>query len=170
MRICKHIAVITVSLFLLLGIPFLQTDTARRWLGEKTDATSGASTVIDQPSGNYFVMINRDKHRDLEKLDTWIDFFEGKEISWIFEDITCTVARGDASGQLMAQSFQSRLPENQMKIKEEDPTLMLSKAEYGKFDILIVSAEMTELYRAQTLREKQAVQWIEIRGEKHETV
>jgi hypothetical protein len=45
----------------------------------------------------------------------------------------------------------SRLPENQMKIKTEDGTLMLSKAEYGRFDIIIMSEEFASAYGAKTL-------------------
>jgi hypothetical protein len=38
-----------------------------------------------------------------------------------------------------------------MQIKTEDGTLMLSKAEYGRFDIIIMSEEFAAAYGADTL-------------------
>jgi len=61
------------------------------------------------------------------------------------------VAEGDAKGLEMAQSFQSKLPENQMKIKEEEAVLVVSRAEEGKFDILLMSKDFADSYK---LREK----------------
>ena len=85
----------------------------------------------------------------------FIDFFEGKEISYLFEDITCMVAKGDALGLEAAQSLQSRLPENQMIIQEVDPTLMLSKAEHGRYDVIILSREMADMFAAETVSEQE---------------
>jgi len=86
-----------------------------------------------------------------KKLDEWIKFFSGEETDIIFEDIACSVADGDSLGLEMAKSFQSKLPENQMKIKEEEAILTVSRAEEGKFDVLLMSKEFAQSYK---LREK----------------
>ena len=117
----------------------------------EVDAVSSPSVIIDKPSGNYIVLINTRLHKDKSKLDQWISFFSGEETDIIFEDIACTVAEGDAKGFEMAQSFQSKLPENQMKIKEEEAVLVVSRAEEGKFDILLMSKDFAASYK---LKEK----------------
>lgn len=151
MKMVRHIIVVAAACFLILGIPFFRSDTFATLAGKAPDAVSGASVVIDQPSGEYVIFINRDRHPDEENLRTWIDFFEGKEITFLFEDITCMVAKGDALGLEMAQSLQSKLPENQMQIEQTEATLMLSKAEYGRYDVIIMSQEMAEAFRAETV-------------------
>ena len=77
-------------------------------------------------------------------------FFRGEEVSVIFEDISCSVATGDTGGQELARSFQSRLPENQMRIQTEDVTLLLSRADHGKFDVIVLSKEFADSYAAET--------------------
>lgn len=153
-KIIKHIVIIAVAVFLILGVPFLRTDYfAALKNGSGQDATSSASLILDQPSGTYVVLINREEHTNEENLAIWTDFFEGREISYIFEDIRCAVAQGDAGGLEMAQSYQSRLPENQMMIRQEDGTLMLSKAEHGKFDIIVLSQEMADAFDVSALEQ-----------------
>ena len=148
MKVIKHIIIVCVCLFAMLGIPFL-------FLYSKTaggtDAVTGASVIIDQPSGDYMVFINKDRRRDEETLATWESFFSGREISYVFEDIICCVAENDTAGYTMAQSFQSRLPENQMVIHKEDGTLMMSKADTGRYDIIIMSKEAAKMYNVDTL-------------------
>lgn len=152
MRIVKHIVIIMTALFCMLGIPLLYSGYPAAWLGtDATDAVSSASLVVEQPSGEYLVFVNRKRHTDEEALQTWLDFFEGREVSYLFEDISCSVAEGDAGGLDMAKSFQSRLPENQMTVRQEDGVLMLSKAEYGRYDIIVMSKEAADTYKAQTL-------------------
>ncbi len=114
------------------------------------DAVSSASIILDQPSGNYIILINRELHQDEDNLDQWITFFSGGEILYIFEDISCSVANADLSGLELAKSFQSKLPENQMQIITEDATLLMSRADEGLYDIIIMSAEFAETYSAQT--------------------
>ncbi|MBR1865774.1 MAG: hypothetical protein IJ801_04640 [Lachnospiraceae bacterium] len=152
MKIWKHVVIILTTLFCMLGIPLLYSGYPAVWLGKNSvDALSSASVIVEQPSGEYLVFVNRNRHRDEEALQTWIDFFEGREISWIFEDISCCVAKGDHGGLGMAQSYQSRLPENQMTVRQEDAVLMLSKAEAGRYDVIVMSKEAAEAYHAQTL-------------------
>jgi hypothetical protein len=146
MKGCKHILVVLAGVALLLGLPFLTTDYARNLGSGHTDAVSSASVIIDQPSGNYIVLINQDLHTNQENLNTWVRFFSGEEISYLFEDISCSVAAGDAGALTLAQSFQSRLPEKQMSIRTENATLLMSRADCGKYDIIILSREFAETY------------------------
>ena len=147
-----HLFLVVGAVFLTVGVPFMMTDYYKGlFSSNEVDAVSSPSVIIDKPSGNYIVLINTRLHKDKSKLDQWISFFSGEETDIIFEDIACTVAEGDAKGLEMAQSFQSKLPENQMKIKEEEAVLVISRAEEGKFDILLMSKDLADSYK---LREK----------------
>jgi galactitol-specific phosphotransferase system IIB component len=115
------------------------------------DTVSSASVIIDQPSGNYIVLINQTLHTNQDNLNTWVRFFSGEEISYLFEDISCSVASGDSGALTMAQSFQSRLPEKQMSVQTENATLLMSRADCGKYDIIILSKEFAETYDMTTV-------------------
>lgn len=151
MKVIKHIIIVCVCLAAILGIPFLHLYT--KAFGD-TDAVTSASVILDQPSGDYIVVINKDRRKDEETLETWKTFFSGEEISYVFEDIVCSVAEQDAAGYSMAQSFQSRLPENQMQIRRVDGTLMMSKAESGIYDIIIFSKEAADMYNINELAKR----------------
>ncbi len=163
MNILKHTLIVAVSLFLMLGVPFFTSDYFKRMV-EGTDAVSSASVIIDQPSGNYVVLLNLDKHTDQDNLAMWYDFFEGREIDFIFEDIDCMTAQSDINGTTMAQSYRSRLPENQMKLHTIDGTLMLSRAEYGKFDVIVLSEELADFYTASTVYDRDNVAVLHVKG------
>ena len=163
MKAWKHILISVGALFLLLGVPFLRTGYAQSLLSGGADVVSSASVILDTPSGNYVVLINKNFHTNEETLATWEDFFAGKEIDYIFEDISCAVASGDGNGQTMAESYQSRLPENQMKLRQEDGTLLLSKAEHGKFDVIVLSKEFADASLASTAY-GDSVAVIEVKG------
>ena len=45
----------------------------------------------------------------------------------------------------MADRYRLRLPENQMKVTKENGTLLVSKAENGLFDVIVLSKEMADL-------------------------
>ena len=128
------------------------------------DAVSAATVIIEQPSGAYVVLINTDRHPDRENLDTWISFFKGEEIGFLFEDISLLVPGVDRAGLELAKSFQSRLPENQMKVRSEDVTLLLSKAAYGEFDMILVSKEVYDAYGAQAVAGKPFVEAVKSEG------
>ncbi len=165
MKILRHMTVIAVSLLILLGLPFFTSDYFRSLLsGNTIDAVSSATVTLDQPSGNYVVLINRDRRSDSETLHQWTDFFSGKETGIIFEDIRCGVIRYDTSGLEMAASYQSQLPENQMKIDTEDAMFLLSKAGCGRFDIIVMSEEAAESYSAFTLYENENTEVIKVKG------
>ena len=140
MKIVRHICVITAALLLTAVFPLWHSGFFSRIAGG-ADAVSSPTVVIDQPSGAYVVAINPALHTDSEKTETWKKFFHGDEIDYIFEDLSCVTAATDPAGFEMAKSFQSRLPENQMKLRTEDTTLMLSKASYGRYDVIVMSRE-----------------------------
>ena len=62
------------------------------------------------------------------------------------------------------KSFQSRLPENQMSVRLEDITLMLSKAQYGRFDVILMSREIYEASGAADEKRESYVDLIEAEG------
>ena len=163
MKALRHIITVTAAVGLMLLLPLVSSDGFRRFISGDTDAVTSASVEVDAPSGRFLVLINRDKHTG-ESLALWRDFFSGREVSYILEDITCTAAATDASGLEMARSFQSRLPENQMRLKTEDAALMLSKADWGKFDIIIMSAETAERYGAKSVYEDKNVEVTSVEG------
>lgn len=115
------------------------------------DLTSSATTIQAAPSGRFLILINRDLHPDDEVLNTWVDFFEGKDVPLIWEDISCVALEGDLAGIDMAGSLQSRLPENQMSLRTEQAALALSKAEHGRFDVLVMSEEVAEAQGAESV-------------------
>ncbi|HBI85092.1 MAG TPA: hypothetical protein DDX71_02210 [Ruminococcus sp.] len=163
MKLPLHIGVIAGTLGLLLGVPCLTSDAIRAKLSG-TDAVSSASVIVEQPSGDYLVLINLDRHTDSENLALWHDFFTGADAPVIFEDISCGTALSDAGGRTMADSFRSRLPENQMTVRAEDGTLLLSKAETGRFDIIILSQEIADALHAETVTELPNVETLHVKG------
>ncbi|MCR4672695.1 MAG: hypothetical protein K5637_05620 [Lachnospiraceae bacterium] len=162
----KHAIIVAVAAFLIFFLPFSRSNTYAVMIGAaEADALSGATTVLDKPSGDYVVLINREVRTSEDTFNTWVDFFSGREISFLFEDISCMVGRGDAGGLSMAQSFQSQLPENQMKVELEDPIMMISKAEVGKYDIIVMSAEFADSYSADSLFDNEGTQAIFVKGQ-----
>ena len=155
--------IILAALFVLGGLPVLSTGYIQNKLSG-VDAVSAATVIIDQPSGAYVVLINKDRHLNADNLETWQTFFKGEEIGILFEDISCTVADMDVSGLDMAQSFQSRLPENQMTLRKEDITLMLSKASCGLFDVIMMSKEVYDAYGAAAITDDEKMVIIEEEG------
>ena len=159
----KHIVIVIAMLILLAVVPaathfdFLAS-------GADSDAVSQASIVVpDQPSGDYIVLISRDLHKDT--LGDWENFFTGEELAVIFEDVSCLTARGDVNGQQLAERFRAQLPENQMQLRSEDPTLLASKAEAGYIDIAVFSQEMADAVDLNTAGGSDSVAILRIRGE-----
>ncbi|MBR2283894.1 MAG: hypothetical protein IJ874_05680 [Ruminococcus sp.] len=163
-RALRHIGIISAALVCTLGIPYLSTGHLQQVISGSTDAVSGASVAIDQPSGDYIVMINPEKHSDEETLSQWRAFFTGDDTPLIFEDISCTSAANDPAGTEMAESFCSRLPENQMSLRTEDASLMLSKADCGRFDVIIMSAELADAFNAYSAAERAGAEILRIHG------
>lgn len=139
----------------MVGAPFVLSG-GMTLLGnaQGVDAVSGATEILDQPSGSFYVVINKDLHADQDNLKKWQDFFSGQDSTYIFEDISSVVAKGDLTALELAESFQSQLPEHQMTIRVEDPILMLSKGKHGRFDIIIISKEYSQAYQARDVMDR----------------
>lgn len=145
MRIFRHIFLCAAGVILLLVVPFLFTDGFARAVNG-TDAVSSASVIVEAPSGSFTVLINRERHKNAADMQAWTEYFSGGDFTIIFDDIECVTLTGDTAALGMAESFMSRLPENQMKVRTDDPVLVLSKAEYGRFDMLLLSDEAAARY------------------------
>ena len=145
-RVTEHILLCVFCLFLMVGLPFLTSDKFQSMTN--ADAVSSASLILDQPSGQYYIFINKKVHTDQENLEKWKSYLTGGDVAYIFEDITCLVAEGDVGASDMADSFKSRLPENQMTIRKENSIMVLSMMEQEQFDILIMSKEFADSYQA----------------------
>ena len=150
-RAATHAGIILLSLFCLYGIPFLNTSYFRRFAAGELDAVSAATTILDAPSGRYLVLINESVRLPDDRIEDWEKFFRGEETDLLFDDVTLSVASGDAGAMDMARSYQSRLPENQMTLKVEDPILMLSRAEAGRVDFAVMSMEASDFYHAEDI-------------------
>ena len=145
MNAVRHIIIVISAIIIFFFVPVYFTGYIDAKL-TGADAVSSPTVVMDAPSGAYAVLINTGYHKDADKLHTWETFFNGGEIDYIFEDIDAYFMTGDAFGKELATSFASRLPENQMRIRGEDPILLTSKIYYGRFDIVILSEEACTSY------------------------
>ena len=168
-NIIHQIVFFIISIFIIFTLPFLYTKSF--WVGlcnkDEIDEITSASVVIEKPEGEYVVLINDKIHVDKDNLKEWLKFFSGEEITYIFEDISCSIARGDQGAIDMSDSFKSKLPENQMNNYIENPTLLVSRIESGKFDIVIMSKEFISLNNLR-LPDKQGTQIIEIEDDTKE--
>ena len=143
MRALKHLGIVTLGLFLCLVLPGLFYIDVGALVSGAPDVVSGASMVLpDQPSGDYVVIINTQRHP--LTLDEWTAFFQEREVGVIMEDISCLTAATDPTGTQLAQRYQARLAENQMTLRSENSLLVVSRAENGVFDVVILSREMAD--------------------------
>ncbi len=129
------------------------------------DAVSSATTIssMDDIEGKYVVFINRNKHKNT--LGKWEKFFKGKDIGFIMEDISCAAASSDKAGLEIAETYRSRLPQNQMTVNPETAALTVSKAKNGIFDVLILSENAVKAYGADTLFKDSNVETIHMSSE-----
>lgn len=143
-NLSRHLLAALLAAALFIALPaFLFTD-APSLLSGDTDAVTGASMEIpDQPSGTYYVLINKDLHE--QTLDDWTAFFTEQPVGIIWEDLHCFVDLADTAGREMADRYRLRLAENQMEVTPENGTLLVSKAENGLFDVIVLSQEMADL-------------------------
>ena len=106
-------------------------------------------------SGKYMVFINRELHDKAGTTGDWEKFFSfSDDVPLIMEDITFKVAQLDSEGLDTARKYQARLLENQMIIEQEAGVMLLSKAELGRFDVMIMSEAAAKSYSAQTLYDR----------------
>ena len=135
--------------------------TAGGYINRSSDSPDAVSSATAQPvsagdmSGKYMVFINRELHDKAGTTEDWEKFFSfSDDVPLIMEDITCKVAQLDSEGLDTARKYQARLPENQMKIEQEAGVMLLSKAELGRFDVMIMSEAAAKSYSAQTLYDR----------------
>lgn len=142
-----HLGISALIIVLLLIFPPLKTGYLQAFVtGRSIDTIASATKTLAQPTGKYVIYINKDLH-DEESIKTWTTFFTDYEnFSFSMENIACAVARGDTGAQNMAASFQSQLPENQMQLTVENPTVLLSRMLYGKYDMVLLSQEFIDSY------------------------
>ena len=138
MKILEHMGVVLAALFCFLGLPAL----VYLPKGSGVDVVSSASLAVpEQPSGRFVVILNRERHASLED---WEAFFTERPVGVIMEDIRCVTAAGDTAGLQLAQRYQARLAENQMSLRSENGVLLVSKAELGLYDVVILSRETAD--------------------------
>lgn len=114
---------------------------------------TGAAVTADDMDGSYVVLFNRSLHESTAA--DWEAFFSfDEDVPLIMEDITCAVAQGDAQGQEIAENYRQRLPENQMTVTQESGTLLISKAEVCRFDVIILSGTQAQALTASTLYDR----------------
>ena len=138
--------------------------TAGGYINRSSDSPDAVSSATAQPvsagdmSGKYMVFINRGLHDKAGTTGDWEKFFSfTDDVPLIMEDITCKVVQFDSEGLDTARKYQARLPENQMKIEQEAGVMLLSKAELGRFDVMIMSEAAAKSYSAQTLYDKENI-------------
>ena len=145
LRILMHAGIVLCVLLLLVGIPaavFFDV-----FGGDGTDAVSSATIVVDAPSGSFYVLLNPSLHEDA--LEDWVAFLSAdpdsnEDLPIIWEDAKLLYAEGDATGEQLAERYQSMLSPNQMTIRSENPTLLCSKVENGLVDIAVFSREFAD--------------------------
>ena len=143
MKALKHIGIVVLGLLLCLGLPGLAFGNLGAVFSNEVDAVSSASLELpEQPSGEYVVIVNRDRHP--LTIEEWTRFFQEQPVGVILEDISCLAAASDATGIQLAQRYQARLAENQMRLRSEDGLLVVSRAENGLYDVIVLSREAAE--------------------------
>ena len=164
-RLAAHIGAVLLALLVTLGIPALAyIDFSTVLGGSDADAVSRASMELpEQPSGNFVVLLNREKHHGTA--EDWATFFSGGETDVIMDDVACLAAQGDAAGIQLAERFQARLAENQMTVRQIDPTLLASRADAGVYDVIIVSAEMADAITLSTAYGRTKTAVITVQGD-----
>ena len=163
MKLIRHLLCIAAGLLLFFVLPGLLFGDLPALVSGGPDAVSGASMEIpDTPSGEYVVLLNRDKHP--LTMDDWRAFFEERPVGVIMEDISCLLVQGDASGKQLADRYLARLAANQMTVKEENSLLVVSRAENGLYDVVILSKEMADAAGFETAMEQPFTETIEIGG------
>lgn len=166
MQFIKRMLFRFAVLILIFGVMFgiLYWNGAIRF-GTEVDAVTKATGEIvyaDDIDGSFTVLINKDMHKDAEALSEWKTFFSGGEVGVIFEDVTCYVASDDPSGLDAAESFQSRLPDNQLVIKTVPSGMLVDKAAHGVFDVIVLSDPIVDTIGADKLFDNDTIEVIRL--------
>ena len=147
MRLLRHVMIILLALIIFPGIPVWILTGGGIGLGFKNGAdviTRASLELPEIPSGNFLILLNQDEHPGTVR--DWTLFFEEKPVDVIMEDINCLIISGDAAGKELAERYQARLSENQMKWRQENGILAASRVENGLFDAVILSQEAADAY------------------------
>lgn len=131
--------------------------------GGGVDAVTSPSIILDAPDGSYVVLLNEARHQKYRTAQDWADFLSGESLV-IMDDVACAVIDTDAGGIEMAESYRSRLPENQMKITRMDGLMLMSRAQYGAFDVIVLSRAYADAMQASTVYGLEDVRVIEVGG------
>ena len=165
MRFFRHLLTVSAGIFLFLGIPAIRYVDFNALLSGAADAVSGASVEPPgQPSGEYLVLLNRKGHE--ESIEEWRDFFQERPVGVIMEDLRCMTPLADIQGQQLADRYRLRLAENQMTVKPMDGILLVSRAENGLFDVIVLSKEMADYYDYSDVMKRPDVEVIPVTGGK----
>lgn len=156
-----RLRLLSVILFASILCGVLTATGALKWDDSSPDAVSSATaqavTAADM-EGKYVVLINKRLHDQTGTTADWVKFFSfDRETPLIMEDIVCKTADTDAQGIKIAEQYRARLPENQMKLQKEAGVMLLSKAELGRFDVVILSEAAAKNYSAQTMYDRNNV-------------
>ena len=163
MRALKHIGIVLLGLFLCLVLPGLFYVDVGALVSGGFDAVSGASMDLpDQPSGEFVVILNKDRHP--LTLEEWTAFFREEEVGVIMEDLSCLAAASDPTGVQLAQRYMVRLAENQMKLTAENSLLVVSRAEKGLYDVIVLSKEMADAVDFSAVYARDDAQVITVKG------
>lgn len=163
MKALKHIGIVALGLFLCLVLPGLFYVDVGALVSGGLDAVSGASMELpDQPSGDFVVILNTSRHP--LTTEDWTAFFQEREVGVIMEDISCLAAASDAAGVQLAQRYQVRLAENQMKLTTENSLLVVSRAENGLYDVIVLSKEMADALDFSAVYARSDAEIITIKG------
>ena len=68
------------------------------------------------------------------------------------------------TGILLAERMQAQLPENQMRLRSENPTLLVSKAEAGLIDVAVFSKEMAGALKLKSSGQMEGIAVITVKG------
>ena len=163
-KAARHGVTVLFLLFLCLGIPALRYVDVPGLLSGDADAVSGATIdPPDSPSGEYLVLMNRNYREG--SIPEWKDFFQERPVGVIMEDVSCMTALADPQGLQLAERYRLRLAENQMKVKSLDGVLLVSRAEQGLFDVIILSREIADYYDYTKVMERSDVETITVGGD-----
>ncbi len=121
-------------------------------LTSATVKNTAEKVTVSGVSGNYTVIIN--KNRVAENV---LNYFLGTQ-DRPKDEIVCHISADDKKARELALQMTD-------KIVEADAMLLLSKAEYGNFDILIMSKKTADKYTAKSLYDKEFTAVLEITGE-----
>lgn len=129
------------------------------------EAETGATYILpEKPSGEFVIMINEKRHPT--SIDVWDDFFSERDYDPLSDKISCLTVSGDALGAELADRYSKRLFVKQMSIREENVILVLSKAELGLIDAVIMSADIADVYNLKT--DVDGLRYVRVKGSQSE--